>query len=207
MKGIFSFAVTYLSPFLVVVLHWCLGRYTIESWFLFFPLWYSPYFTIWLLFWKNSVFESLGFHRTPFKLDSALSYAIVALLEIFFIASVMCVLGAAISLLMGCMVFANICFLDMKFIFAQIDGCCKLKNSDTLQIEFITEIFVFHGRVNGYYPSSNFFSFKFWMHVRHYFRFMCELKNLMSFVVLVTLTPWTMCTCFSLFLIATVKKT
>lgn len=156
MKGIILFGASYLSPFLVVAFHWCLGKYTIESWFLFFPLWYaySPYISIRLWFWMHLVYDLFGIHRTPFQQNSTLSYAIVALLEIFFIASVMCVLGTAISLLMGCMVFANTCFLDIKFIFARIDGFCEQKNSDTLQVEFITEIFVLHGRVNGYYPSS-----------------------------------------------------
>lgn len=38
--GLFSIRIMYLSPFLVVFYHWCTGKYTIDSWFFYYPVWW-----------------------------------------------------------------------------------------------------------------------------------------------------------------------
>lgn len=38
--AIFVPAAMYLSPFIKVTFDWCLGRYTIDSWFFYYPIWY-----------------------------------------------------------------------------------------------------------------------------------------------------------------------
>lgn len=37
--GMFGTIAACLAPFILVAYHWCLGKYTIDSWFFFSPVW------------------------------------------------------------------------------------------------------------------------------------------------------------------------
>lgn len=37
--AIFIVPVASISPFVLVTFHWCKGKYTLDSWFFFYPVW------------------------------------------------------------------------------------------------------------------------------------------------------------------------
>lgn len=39
LKGLVPIPIAFLSPFVLAAYHWCLGKYTIDSWFFLYPVW------------------------------------------------------------------------------------------------------------------------------------------------------------------------
>lgn len=37
--GLASIPIAFLSPFVLAAYHWCLGKFTIDSWFFLYPVW------------------------------------------------------------------------------------------------------------------------------------------------------------------------
>lgn len=38
-KGLFLLVIMHLSPFILVLLHFFMGKYSIDSWFFYYPVW------------------------------------------------------------------------------------------------------------------------------------------------------------------------
>lgn len=133
--------------------------------------------------------------------------AIIVLVELFVTGTNVYAVGTVFCWMIGIIEFEKACFLDLNSIFACVDRLHKWEESPLKQMEYIKEAIVLHEQVNRYFVGVEETFLDFSVHFLHFFRFMSELKDLMNFIILVTLTPWALCVCLGLFLVVTVKKT
>lgn len=141
--------ILYFSPFIEVVYHLCMGKYSIESWHVYYPLWWLSKPTLRfgitiLMSVSNPKF------RTPLGPDSAISCAFIVVFEA---TTAQCsLLTACITtiFLVGSRIFVDACLLNIKSILHDVDHMFESKNPEKSILDGCKDAVALHTHLNGY---------------------------------------------------------
>lgn len=148
---IFSVPIMYLSPFFLVLFHFCMGKYSIDSWFFYYPIWWVCAIgegDSWLHFFFLN-------HRTPFEQNTATRCAAIVLFEALIVSFVLSVICVVICLFLSSMLYVKGCLLDIKSILLAINRLSKHENSESLMVGCCKDAVDLHERVNRYFLHFN----------------------------------------------------
>lgn len=162
-----------------------------------------------MLFWLNEVPDFFLFinDRTPFGQNTATRCAAVVLFEALVVVCIVSLICTMTGLFLGSMIYVKACFLDIKSIYLQVNRLSKCKKSEWCLVESCKDATDIHDRVNRYsilhsinfpiIPDSP---------VLLLFRLMYQLAELTNMIIFMMITPFTLCICFCMFLIAKVRN-
>lgn len=144
--------------------------------------------------------------RTPFDVNTTFRCAIVVLYEAIIILCVICSLSVLTCILIDVLIVSQACLSNITALLDNVDDLLKSKNVENEMFEYCIAATDLHVRVIEYGPN-HFQTDDFVISSLSISRFMQELKDLVSLVVVMMLVPWTITIVFALFIIAMVSVT